>query len=559
MPGGLGTGVDTFIALPLKGNDMNAQRGRAVSTGALSWARKAGGALLLSLVLVPLQSGWAQTCPNPLDIFPACGGGGGNTSPTFVAAGAGSLTVAQGASATDVKGLLHVSDSDAGQTMTWAQSAAPSHGTLSITGATASSGGADITPGGTITYTPTPGYSGTDSFAVAVDDGMGFATRTINVTISGRTVTVNALGLSGVTVGNIVNANVTAAGGFGTYTYSVIAGDLPAGLMLYGSGSLQGAPSKAGDYSFTIQATDSSTGTGPFSGTRTFTGTVGAAPGLRTLPPVPDPSGLTSEVTASDLNSGNGQQMVACLTAALTEKLNAAATYEGQNADGSARFSIATAPVQKLSFYPTDANTTSGAAGITPTGNNVLTVTTTCGTFSTVPALFNRQEFAALAQSMGMTVTINAEGVITVKSGTTFYVGRPDYAVTTGTPGAPSLKQGEDGLWRFTDSLGNVQILRPAFLGPQWLRVALANSIAIGPVIETFNVESDGTITLVLRDWRTNARERYTLTASQTLSPPVPSMVSVWSLGNEVFGYRVYRGPGLDADMSQSYTRRAIQ
>jgi len=489
-----------------------------------------------------------MTCPNPLDVFPICGGGGGNTSPSFVS-GVSSLTVAQGASATDVKGLLHVSDIDAGQTMTWSQGAAPSHGTLSITGATASSGGADITPGGTITYTPAPGYSGTDSFAVAVDDGnMGFATRTINVTISGRTVTVDALSLNSMKGGEVFNQTFTATGGFGAYTYSVSAGDLPRGLRLNTStGELSGLLANAYDYSynFTIQATDSSTGTGPFSGTRAFTGTVAGDPmakeALQDNPPPSSQPGLQNNVTTKKVNSGNGQQMVDCLKDALTEKLSAKAAYEGQNDDGSTRYSIASNPVQTLTFYPVDASTASGAAGITPTEANVLTVTTTCGTFSTVPALFNLKEFAALARSLGMTVIINAEGVITVTSGDTVYVGRPDYLVTTGTPGAPSLKQGEDGLWRFTDSLGNVQILRRAFLRPDVLRQALVEML--GPQFASFAIQTDGSAVMTMR--YDSITLKYVLTPSLTLStaPAEHSADNLWPSDTNKWDYRVYAYP----------------
>jgi len=104
-----------------------------------------------------------------------------NTTPTFV--GSTTLTVAKNAAATDIKPLLHVSDSDSGQTLTWTQSAAPSHGSLSISSATAASGGADIAPGGTITYTPTTDYVGSDSFTIQVSDGIATATRTISVTV----------------------------------------------------------------------------------------------------------------------------------------------------------------------------------------------------------------------------------------------------------------------------------------------------------------------------------------------------------------------------------------
>ncbi|TAL21776.1 MAG: DUF4347 domain-containing protein, partial [Nitrospirae bacterium] len=206
-----------------------------------------------------------------------------NTAPTFVTATPASLSVAQASSANDIKSLLHVSDSDAGQTETWSQSVAPSHGTLSFTNATANSGSADIPPGGAITYTPTASYVGSDSFTVQVSDSAatpGTATLVINVTVgSARTVTVNALTLNAMTAGTaFVSQSFSGAGGYGSYTYSVSAGSLPAGLSLNaGSGALTGTPTTAGAFNFTIQATDSSTGSGPYSGTLAFSGTVNAA------------------------------------------------------------------------------------------------------------------------------------------------------------------------------------------------------------------------------------------------------------------------------------------
>ncbi|MFZ2448287.1 MAG: Ig-like domain-containing protein [Syntrophobacteraceae bacterium] len=106
-----------------------------------------------------------------------------NTAPTFVGSTT-TLGVSQNASATDTKGLLHVSDTNSSQTETWSQNSAPSHGSLSFSSATASSGSSDITPGGTITYTPTAGYAGTDSFIVQVSDGTATATRTITVSVT---------------------------------------------------------------------------------------------------------------------------------------------------------------------------------------------------------------------------------------------------------------------------------------------------------------------------------------------------------------------------------------
>jgi len=106
-----------------------------------------------------------------------------NTAPTFVTSSP-TLTVCQNASTTDIKSLLHVNDPDAGQTETWSQQVAPVHGTLSFSSATASSGSTNITPGGTITYAPTSGYSGTDVFTVHVSDGSASANVVVNVTVN---------------------------------------------------------------------------------------------------------------------------------------------------------------------------------------------------------------------------------------------------------------------------------------------------------------------------------------------------------------------------------------
>jgi len=477
-----------------------------------------------------------------------------NTVPSVL--GGNTLTVAEDASATSVKGLLHASDTDSGQTLTWTQSAAPSHGTLSITGATASSGGTDITPGGTITYTPTPGYAGSDSFTVAVGDGTGSATKSVSVTVTGATVAVGALTLNAMTVG-VAYASQTFAGtgGHGAYTYSVSAGALPAGLTLNPTtGALSGTPTTAGAYGFTIRATDSSTGTGPFSGTRAFAGVVVAQQqadpnGLppRNLPNVPREAEYSNDVVSKDLATGYAPQVVACLTTALPGIFGAEATYKGQNTtDGRASFSIATSPAQTVSFYPVGASNTTGTAGITLTETNKLTVGSSCGTLGTAPALFNSAEFVALNKSLGQTVHINEDGVITVKSGSTVYVGRPDYVVAAGTPGKPSLTQGSDGLYRFTDSAGNVQVLHPAFLEPDVLRTAL------GAQFGSFVIQTDGSAVLTTR---VNGTTQATvLTPSLTLGTVSADhwADSVWGSGAN-WTYRVFSFP----NATQGYASKA--
>lgn len=106
-----------------------------------------------------------------------------NIAPTFVGVNS-ALSATQNGGPASLTALLHVSDTDAGQTLSWTQSAAPSHGTLSLPGPAGFSGGADITPAGTLAYTPGPGFAGTDSFTVQVSDGEETALRTITVNVA---------------------------------------------------------------------------------------------------------------------------------------------------------------------------------------------------------------------------------------------------------------------------------------------------------------------------------------------------------------------------------------
>ncbi|MET1116714.1 MAG: DUF4347 domain-containing protein, partial [Comamonas sp.] len=83
----------------------------------------------------------------------------------------------------DLGYLLRVSDTDVGQTLVWSAFSEPSHGTLVVSGSIAESGSTSISPGGTLLYTPAPGFAGPDSFTVQVNDGKATATHTIFVEV----------------------------------------------------------------------------------------------------------------------------------------------------------------------------------------------------------------------------------------------------------------------------------------------------------------------------------------------------------------------------------------
>lgn len=116
---------------------------------------------------------------------------------------------------------------------------------------------------GSITGTPTT--AGTYSFTVKTSDSCGLGVQNSTKTF---TLTVNPAGcsalsittaspLSGGIVAQAYSANIAASGGQMPYTYRLQSGSLPPGLTLASTGSISGAPTTAGTYSFTVNTADS--------------------------------------------------------------------------------------------------------------------------------------------------------------------------------------------------------------------------------------------------------------------------------------------------------------
>jgi uncharacterized protein YhjY with autotransporter beta-barrel domain len=122
----------------------------------------------------------------------------------------------------------------------------------------------------------TPTAAGTYGFTVRGTDASGYsATRSYSLTVAGPSVALSPVALAAATVGAAYGQAVTASGGTAPYTYAVTSGALPAGLSLSSTGSLSGTPTAGGTFSVTISATDSTSGAGPFTGSRTYTLSVG--------------------------------------------------------------------------------------------------------------------------------------------------------------------------------------------------------------------------------------------------------------------------------------------
>ncbi len=135
--------------------------------------------------------------------------------------------------------------------------------------------GLTLSSGGSLTGTPTAG--GTFSFTVTATDSSPFpgpfsGSQAYTVAINAPTITLPAITLAGGTLGAAYSAAITpASGGTAPYAYAVTNGALPGGLTLNtATGAITGTPSAVGTFFFDITATDSSTGTGPYTATQSY-------------------------------------------------------------------------------------------------------------------------------------------------------------------------------------------------------------------------------------------------------------------------------------------------
>ena len=188
--------------------------------------------------------------------------------------------------------------------------------TLNITGGapasvavgTQAAHGTATASGTSITYPPTPGYAGPDSFTyTATNAGGTSAPATATITVSPPTITYTPSSPAAGTVGTAYSQSVAgASGGASPYTYAIASGTLPAGITLAANGTLSGTPTANGTFNFTVKATDSSTGTGPFSKTSgTLTLTI-AAPTINYAPTNPLPATVGNSYSRSLASATGG-------------------------------------------------------------------------------------------------------------------------------------------------------------------------------------------------------------------------------------------------------------
>ncbi|MES2835159.1 MAG: IPT/TIG domain-containing protein [Pseudomonadota bacterium] len=140
--------------------------------------------------------------------------------------------------------------------------------------------GITLSSAGVLSGTPTAG--GNFSFSVTATDsstGTGPFTVTASYTlaIAAPAIAITPATLPAGATATAYNQTLTASGGNGPYTYALTAGALPAGITLSSAGVLSGTPTSGGSFNFTVTATDSTTGAGPYTGSQAYTLTVAAA------------------------------------------------------------------------------------------------------------------------------------------------------------------------------------------------------------------------------------------------------------------------------------------
>ncbi|MDL5367048.1 Calx-beta domain-containing protein [Xanthomonas sp. NCPPB 2654] len=123
--------------------------------------------------------------------------------------------------------------------------------------------GLTLSAAGVLSGTPTA--SGSFNFTATATDSGGSPTsgnRAYALVVASPTLTLPATTLAGGTAGQAYTAAINpATGGIAPYTYTLSAGALPAGVTVNSAtGALSGTPTVAGNFNFSLTATDSTTG-----------------------------------------------------------------------------------------------------------------------------------------------------------------------------------------------------------------------------------------------------------------------------------------------------------
>ncbi|WP_168389207.1 IPTL-CTERM sorting domain-containing protein [Xylophilus sp. Leaf220] len=249
--------------------------------------------------------------------------------------------------------------------------------------------GMNLGVGGTLSGTSTS--AGTFNFTVTATDNGGFTgSRSYTITVAAPTITIAPTSLPNAVAGQAYSTTVSASGGTAAYSYAITSGSLPNGISMTPTGVISGTSTVAGNFTFTVTATDSSSGAGaPFTGARTYT--LGVAAPTVVVAPTTLPNFTVGAGYSQNVSASGG-------TAPYTFAITAGVTPAG--------ITLSVAGV--LSGTPTSAGTFNFTATATDsngfTGNRAYTVTVAAPTITVAPTSLPN---AVAGQAYSSTLTAN--------------------------------------------------------------------------------------------------------------------------------------------------------
>jgi hypothetical protein len=384
---------------------------------------------------------------------------------------------------------------------------------------------------GAITGTPTTA----NSYNVTLNATNGILPNAAQsftlVIVAANTPPIAANDSYSVTLGNALNLTVAAPG--------VLANDSdPDGnpiTAVLGAGPTHGTLMLNANGGFTYTPTPGFSGVDSFSyfandGTLNSTSAAIvslAVSGVVITPPDPTPPivaltippgcGLSTYPVIVNLSLQEGPAFTADMVNILSNTLGQALSFLEQSVCGTV--TLGGFNGGKLAFIPhTFQSDDARANGIYPMGNGQYQVVRNTQSLVIAPALVHVEQITALLPGVDAKQVDN--GVMTASVNGLTYVVQASAAVQLGAAtGAGQLLKGSDGYFHFIDTLGNNQVLYPAFADPATLRGAL---LGLDPNA-TLNIALDGKASIVLNG------QHYTLVPDLTLGAiPAEKVGQYW-------------------------------
>ncbi len=340
--------------------------------------------------------------------------------------------------------------------------------TFSVSAGSLPAGLALNTATGAITGTPTTAAS--SNFTVTAIDGLGVTGSRAYTVTTNPAITVNPATLPNGTVGTAYSQTVSATGGTGSYTFSVSAGTLPAGLSLTAAtGVVSGTPTTAATSNFTITATDGLSATG----SRAYSVTINAA---ITVNPVTLPNGTVGTAYSQTVSATGG-------TGSYTFSVSAGTLPAGLSlnaATGAITGSPTTVATSNFTITATDGLAATGSRAYSVTINAAITVNPATLPNGTVGTAYS-QTISATGGTSSYTFSVSAGSLpagLSLNAATGAITGTPTTAATSNFTITATDGLNATGSRAYTVTMSTGVAVNPATLPNGTVGVAYSQTVS---------------------------------------------------------------------------------